>query len=211
VLGNHDLHLVCVAEGIHATGKRDTLREVLAAPDRDDLVAWLRTRPLMHVEDGWALTHAGVLPAWTVEQARALAREVEQALAGRGYRDVLRNMFGDRPDRWSDSLEGWDRMRIVVNAFTRMRMCKADGAMDLDFKGEPGDEPAGLTPWFDVASRRHRGHTILFGHWSALGVLVRDDVVGLDSGCVWGRALTALRLEDRALFEVPCPQSGLGA
>jgi bis(5'-nucleosyl)-tetraphosphatase (symmetrical) len=207
VLGNHDLHLVCVAEGIHETGKRDTLAAVLAASDRDELIGWLRQRPLMHVDDGWVLSHAGVLPAWSVQQARALAAEVESGLRGPGYGDLLRNMFGDEPNAWSERLRGWERMRLVVNAFTRMRMCRADGAMDLRFKGEPGDEPAGLTPWFDVEGRRNRDHTILFGHWSALGVMVRDDVVGLDSGCVWGRSLSALRLEDRSLFEVPCPQA----
>jgi bis(5'-nucleosyl)-tetraphosphatase (symmetrical) len=208
VLGNHDLHLVCVAEGIHGTGKRDTLGDILRAPDRHELVRWLRHRPLMHVEGGWVLSHAGVLPAWTVDQARALAAEVEAGLRGPGYADVLRNMFGDEPNVWSETLAGWDRVRLIVNAFTRMRMCTPEGAMDLRFKGEPGDEPAGLTPWFDVATRRNRDHTLLFGHWSALGLLVRDDVVALDSGCVWGRSLSALRLEDRALFEVPCPKAG---
>jgi bis(5'-nucleosyl)-tetraphosphatase (symmetrical) len=207
VLGNHDLHLLCVAEGIHGMGKRDTLRDVLDDPDHAALLAWLRARPMMHVEDGWVLVHAGILPAWSVAQARDLAAELEASLHGSGYRELLANMFGDEPRAWRDDLRGWDRLRVVVNAMTRMRMCDAGGAMALGYKGEPGeDAPSGLVPWFDVSGRRSREATILFGHWSALGLRARRDVVGLDSGCVWGRSLTAMRLEDRAVFEVPCPR-----
>jgi bis(5'-nucleosyl)-tetraphosphatase (symmetrical) len=205
VLGNHDLHLLCVAEGIHGMGKRDTFRDVLDDPRRDELLAWLRQRPLMHVERGFVLVHAGVLPAWSVRQARGLAAELESSLHGSGYRELLANLWGDEPREWRDDLTGWDRLRVVVNAMTRMRMCDATGAMALGYKGEPGEEaPAGLTPWFDVPGRRNRDATILFGHWSALGLDVREDVVGLDSGCIWGRSLSAIRLEDRAVFEVPC-------
>ena len=205
VLGNHDLHLVSLAEGIHKTKKRDTLDDVLGAPDRDEIVAWLRSLPLMHVEDDVAMVHAGLLPQWSVDEARGLAREVEAQLQGPGYRTLLREMYGDRPDRWSDSLRGTERWRVVINAMTRLRVCTAEGAMALDYKGEPDDAHEGLTPWFDVPGRRSRDHTLVCGHWSALGLKVRGDLLALDSGCVWGRALSAVRLEDRRVFEVACP------
>ena len=205
VLGNHDLHLVCVAEGAERSRRRDTLDDVLAAPDRDELVAWLRGRPLMHVEDDYALVHAGLLPQWTVAQARALAREVEAELRGPGYRSLLARMYGDEPAAWSDALEGIDRLRVIINAMTRLRVCDERGAMVLGFKGEPGEAHEGWTPWFDVPGRKSRDHAIVCGHWSALGLHVRDDLLSLDSGCVWGRALSAVRLPDRSLFEVGCP------
>ena len=205
VLGNHDLHLVCVAEGIERRKKRDTLDDVLEAPDRDELVAWLRARPLMHAENGYAPVHAGLLPQWSVPRARELAGEVEARLQGPDYRSLLENMYGDEPDRWSDDLAGIDRSRVIINAMTRLRVCDDKGAMVLKFKGEPGDASDGWTPWFDVPNRANRDHTIVFGHWSALGLCIRPDVLGIDSGCVWGRSLTAIRLEDRALFQVPCP------
>ena len=205
VLGNHDLHLICVAEGVEKAKRRDTLEDVLAAPDRDELVDWLRHRPLMHVEDAAVLVHAALLPEWTVSRARSLAAEVESALRGREYRALLQRMYGDEPDRWRDDLRGMDRLRVIINAMTRLRVCDDDGAMVLRFKGEPGEASDEWTPWFDVPGRRSRDHLIICGHWSALGVRVRDDLASLDAGCVWGRSLTALRLEDRKLFEVRCP------
>ena len=208
VLGNHDLHLVSLAEGIHKTKPRDTLDEVLAAPDRDELMAWLRTLPLLHVEGGTAMVHAGLLPEWTVARARTLAAEVETQLRGADYRELLRGMYGDRPERWSDGLEGMQRWRVVINACTRLRVCRADGAMALEYKGEPGDAPRDFIPWFDMPGRASRDHTLVCGHWSALGRVVRGDLLALDSGCVWGRALSAVRLEDREVFEVPCPAAG---
>ena len=205
VLGNHDLHLVCVAEGVQRTRPLDTIDEVLHAPDRDVLIAWLRTRPLLHAEEGYALVHAGLLPEWTIERAGALAREVERQLQGRDYRALLERMYGDEPRRWDDRLEGIERARVVINAMTRLRVCEPDGRMALAFKGEPGDAPGEAIAWFDMPDRRNRTHAIVCGHWSALGLLVRDDVVALDSGCVWGRSLTAMRLEDRRVLSVPCP------
>ena len=204
VLGNHDIHLLCVAEGVESARKRDTLDEVLAAPDRGEILDWLRHRPLMHVEGDVALVHAGLLPQWTVAKARALAAEVEAVLAGEGHREFLDELYGDEPARWSDSLEGMDRWRLIVNAMTRMRVCEPDGAMALGFKGEPGEASEGWIPWFDMPGRMSRDHAIVCGHWSALGVCVRPNLYSLDSGCVWGRALTAVRLEDRALFQVDC-------
>ena len=204
VFGNHDLHLLCLAEGVEHKRKRDTLEEVLAAPDRADLIAWLRHRPMLHVEGEFVLVHAGLLPEWTVDKALALAHEVEERLRGPDYRTFLARMYGDEPARWDDSLTGVDRLRVIVNAMTRIRVCKGNGAMNLDFKGEPREEARGTTPWFDIEGRRSLDHTIVFGHWSALGLVQRSDVVALDSGCVWGRSLTAMRLEDRRLFQVPC-------
>ena len=205
VLGNHDLHLVCVAEGVEKKRKRDTLDEVLAAPDLHELLAWLRGRPLLHVEAGYALVHAGLLPEWSVAQAAALAREVERALQGSDYRALLARMYGDEPARWDDSLDGVDRLRVIINAMTRLRVCDARGAMVLKFKGEPGEAADGLVPWFDMPGRRSRDHAIVCGHWSALGLVLRPDLLSLDSGCVWGRALSAVRLEDRSLVAVDCP------
>ena len=207
VLGNHDLHLVCVAAGVQPQRRRDTLAEVLAAPDRDELLAWLRTRPLMHVEGRFALVHAGLVPQWTVAQAAALAAEVEAQLRGPRHRDLLERMYGDEPSAWSEALRGNDRARAVINAMTRLRVCDPEGAMVLSFKGEPGEAHDPWTPWFDMPARRSRDHTVVCGHWSALGLRLREDLLSLDSGCVWGRSLTAVRLEDRALFEVPCPRA----
>ena len=206
VLGNHDLHLLCVAFGVEKQRRRDTLDAVLAAPDRDELVHWLRHRPLLHVESGFALVHAGLLAQWSVAQALSLAAEVEARLQGGDFMSLLRRLYGDEPGRWDDSLAGIDRLRVIVNAMTRLRVCDADGTMVLRFKGEPGEASDGWTPWFDVPGRRSADHTVICGHWSALGLRLRPDLLSLDSGCVWGRSLTAVRLEDRHPFEVPCPE-----
>jgi len=205
VLGNHDLHLLCVAAGVERAKKRDTLEQVLDAPDREAILHWLRHRPLMHREGKFALVHAGLLPQWTVERALELAHEVEEALRAADYHTLLARLYGDAPDRWSDALEGADRLRVIVNAMTRLRMCEAGGALALGYNGAPADAGPELTPWFDMPGRRSVDHTLVVGHWSALGLSLRDDLLSLDSGCVWGRALSAVRLEDRALFQVPCP------
>ena len=205
VLGNHDLHLVCVAEGAERPRKRDTFDDVLAAPDLDELLDWVRHRPLMHVEGEYALVHAGLMPEWTVAKAASLAREVESRLQGRDYRKLLERMYGDEPDRWDDGLEGYDRLRVIINAMTRLRVCDEHGAMVLSYKGEPGEAHEDWTPWFDYPGRRSSGHAVVCGHWSALGLEIRDDLLSLDSGCVWGRSLTAVRLQDRKVFAVECP------
>lgn len=206
VLGNHDLYLLMVAYGaIRNRGKDDTIQAVLDAPDREVLLSWLRTRPLMHVENGFAMVHAGLLPGWTVEQARALAREVEGALAGPYHSDLLHNMWGSEPAAWSDDLRDYERMRVIVNAMTRMRFCSADGVMDFKVKGEVTKVPKGYLPWFEVAGRKSADITVVFGHWSALGLRIEPNLMALDSGCLWGRELTAVRLEDRAVFQVACP------
>jgi bis(5'-nucleosyl)-tetraphosphatase (symmetrical) len=206
VLGNHDLNLLAVAEGIRKPHRGDTDGDILAAPDRDELLAWLRQQRMLHVENGYAMVHAGLLPQWSIPQAAALAREVEQALRGPGYRKFLREMYGNEPVRWRDDLTGADRLRVIVNAMARMRLTSADGVLELNYKMGLDRMPQGYIPWYDAPQRASRGATVIFGHWASHGLLVREDVVCLDSGCVWGRALSALRLEDRQLFSCDCPE-----
>ena len=200
VLGNHDLHLVTQHEGVTKPRKDDTFSDVLRAPDRDALVDWLRTRPMMHAAGDYAMVHAGLLPQWSVQKALKLGHEVEQALRGRGYRDFLANLYGSKPDEWSDKLDGWDRLRVIVNAMTRMRFCTPDGKMDFQAKGKK--IPKGYRAWFELRPREKE--TLVCGHWSALGLRVTARLAALDSGCVWGGKLTAMRLEDRKLYAVPC-------
>jgi len=205
VLGNHDLHLLAVAHGLAELRDDDTLDEVLSAPDRNELLDWLRHRAMMHVEADYALVHAGLLPQWNVVKASGLAREVEAELRGPGYREFLARLYGSRPDRWSEELRGIDRLRLIVNAMTRMRFCTPDGAMEFQTKGETVHAPSGYLPWFEVPNRKSESHTVIFGHWSALGLRIEPKVLALDTGCVWGGPLTALRLEDRWLVQVPSP------
>jgi len=212
VLGNHDLSLLVVAAGAHKGHASDTFGDILAAPDRDELIAWLRGQKLMYAGDGYAMVHAGLLPQWSIDAALALAREAEDALRGPGYDVFIRNLYGNRPARWSDDLAGLDRLRIIINAMTRMRLVSADGTMEFGHKLGLANAPAGYVPWFDAPDRASRQTPVLFGHWAALGLIVRDDVVCLDSGCVWGRKLSALRLADRRLFQCDCTElSGMAA
>jgi bis(5'-nucleosyl)-tetraphosphatase (symmetrical) len=200
VLGNHDFHLLCLAEGYARKRRDDTLDDVLAAPDLPQLLEWLRRRPLMHADAGFAMVHAGLLPQWSIDQAQALAREVEAALRGPQYREFLAHLYGARPNAWRDDLAGWDRLRVIVNAMARLRFCNAAGEMDLAATGR--DAPSGFRPWFEL---RPPGEApIVCGHWSALGLKLGEKLVALDTGCVWGGSLSALRLEDRRLFQVPC-------
>ena len=202
VLGNHDLYLLMVAAGYKRRDNDDTLYQVLEAEDRQALLGWLASRPLVHVEGEHVLVHAGLLPCWTVQRAKALSDEVAAALAGPEARKFLLNLAGDKPDRWSESLRDWDRLRTIVNACTRMRFCTADGRMVLQAKGAPDQAPRGTMPWFMVPDRLSRTHTILCGHWSALGFYRAPGLIALDSGCVWGGKLTALRVEDGQAFQV---------
>lgn len=200
VLGNHDLHLVTQHEGFEKKRKDDTFTDVLRAPDAKELVDWVRARPMMHVEGGWAMVHAGLLPQWSIERAVSLAHEVEHALRAPNYREFLANMYGSKPERWDESLSGWDRLRVIVNAMTRMRFCTPEGAMEFRTNGvEP---PAGYRAWYDTRPSNDE-KAIVFGHWSARGLILTERVAGLDTGCVWGGPLTALRLEDRWLVQVP--------
>ena len=207
VLGNHDLHLLAVAAGIRPVHRSDTLREILDAPDRDELLDWLRALPLAHREQGVLFVHAGVLPDWDADKTLELSDEVRRRLAAHDHEAFLREMYGNEPARWSESLTGHDRLRCVVNALTRVRMLFTDGMMHLKHKEASARAPADLMPWFDHPRRATRGTPLVFGHWSTEGLVMRDDVTGLDTGCVWGGQLTAMRLEDRALFQVDCPQS----
>ncbi|MEO8332992.1 MAG: symmetrical bis(5'-nucleosyl)-tetraphosphatase [Gallionella sp.] len=204
VLGNHDLHLLAVAEGVAELHRSDTLDEVLGAPDRDDLLHWLRNQRLLYAEDGYVLVHAGLLPQWNVKQAVSLALEVEQALRSDDYAVFLARMYGNAPHHWDDNLAGYKRLRVIVNALTRMRICTLQGEMEFRFKGEVENIPAGYLPWFDVPKRASADATVLFGHWSALGLKVEPRVIALDTGCLWGGPMSAIRLEDRQLFQVTC-------
>jgi bis(5'-nucleosyl)-tetraphosphatase (symmetrical) len=204
VLGNHDLHLLTVAEGFAQLHGGDTVADILQAADREELLAWLRCCKLMHAEDGWAMVHAGLLPQWNIEEALALAAEVDRVLSGPDYRVLLRQMYGNQPDIWDDELQGIDRLRIIINAMTRLRLCTVEGKMDFRHKSAPRNLPAGYLPWYAVPGRKSAGQPIVFGHWSTLGLHAGDDVVALDSGCLWGNALSALRLEDRKIFQVSC-------
>ncbi|WP_300751477.1 symmetrical bis(5'-nucleosyl)-tetraphosphatase [Janthinobacterium sp.] len=207
VLGNHDLHLLAVVNGIRAAHASDTLDDILAAPDRDELIGWLRSRPLVLQQDGHLLVHAGLLPQWSPQQAQELSHEVSGMLAGPDWVDFLRTMYGNEPAAWDDSLRGADRLRCIVNAMTRLRFCTAGGVMDFKMK-ESGTAPAGsgLMPWFEVPGRRSADATVVFGHWSALGLRLEPNLIALDSGCVWGGKLSAVCLEDRSLLQVSCPQ-----
>lgn len=204
VLGNHDLHLLAVAEGLAALHLGDTLDEILHAPDCDELMFWLRHQKLLHMKDNFVLVHAGLLPGWSVAQAIALAREAEQALQGNGYVDLLAHMYGNQPNQWCDDLAGHDRLRVIINAFTRLRICTDGGEMEFKFKGETKNIPQNYRPWFDIPKRASADATLIFGHWSALGLLCQEKVIALDTGCLWGGTLTAIRLEDREIFQVVC-------
>ncbi len=207
VLGNHDLHLLALAFGSKRKHKDgDTLDAVLAAPDRDQLLEWLSGRPLAVFDEprGDFLVHAGLVPAWSPRQAAKLAREVEAVLR-EDARTLFDAMYGNKPDAWSDSLRGMDRLRFVINVFTRMRFCTRDGAVDLKAKGAPGEPPDGLVPWFDAPARQSAQVRVVCGHWSMLGLLRRKDVLALDTGCVWGGALTAVDLDsDAAAIQLKC-------
>lgn len=200
VLGNHDFFFLAVVAGAVQPGPEDTLDALLAAPDLEELVDWLRKRPLIHVDGGFAMVHAGLLPQWSLAKAQRLAAEVEQALRADDWKVFLKGLWGGKPVCWSDDLEGADRLRIIVNTFCRTRFLNPDGSLALKPKGRPEDSP-GLIPWYAWPDAAWRTHTILHGHWSALGFRDMGPVVALDSGCVWGGSLTAVRLEDRGFYQ----------
>ena len=208
VLGNHDLHLLAAANGHARRRKHDTFDDVLAAPDRDALLDWLRCRPLLHhdAELGWTLIHAGLLPQWNLAGARRLAAEAEAVLRGPALAAFFPHLHGDTPDHWREDLTGHERLRVIVNAFTRLRYCDREGAMDLRFTGAPGSQPPDLVPWFQAPHRRSRDLRIVFGHWSTLGPYAGDNVLALDGGCLWGRSLCAARLRPGAaeVLSIPC-------
>lgn len=204
ILGNHDLKLLAQAAGLAKARRLDTLDDVLAAPDRDELVDWLRRRPLAHREGGWLMVHAGIAPSWSVSETLERAREVEDVLSAGSLSDAVARLGEKAPDRWSDALRGKRRLAAIVATLCRLRTCRADGTACAAFSGAPADAPKGCMPWFDVPGRKATGARIVFGHWSALGLLVRDDIACLDTGCVWGRSLSAIRLEDGRVVQAPC-------
>lgn len=196
VLGNHDLHLLALAAGNEKRAKKSTLDEVLQAPDRDELLDWLRHRPLLHHDPfkGFTLIHAGLPPQWTLTQAQACANELEAVLRGPDYRDFLAAMYSNEPNRWDLDLTGIERLRFITNCLTRLRYCTKDGALALKEKRPLSSRPEGLVPWFSCPGRQSRNDRIIFGHWSALGYRAQDNVWAIDSGCLWGGHLTALRV-----------------
>jgi bis(5'-nucleosyl)-tetraphosphatase (symmetrical) len=204
VLGNHDLHLITYAAGLARPRDDDTLAQVLAAPDRSALIEWLRGLPMIHVEGQYVLVHAGLLPQWDVAKAQGLGREVEAALRGPRHREFLAALYGGMPDHWDDGLHGIDRLRVIVNAMTRIRFCTADGVMEFRSKGDTASAPPGYLPWFDVPGRKSASHTVICGHWSALGLRIAPGLLALDSGCVWGGQLSAVRLGDHVLTQAQC-------
>ncbi len=210
LLGNHDLHLLAVAHGVRQPHRSDTLGDILQAPNRAALLDWLRARPLALQRQGWLMVHAGVLPQWDAAQTLALAAELEGELRGPDWGVFLHNMYGNRPDRWSEQLHGLDRLRVIVNALTRLRFCSTSGVMEFETKDSAASAPAGFMPWFDVPQRRTEGTRIAFGHWSTLGNVQRSDLLALDTGCVWGGCLTAARIGlggDAERISVRCAQA----
>ncbi|MDB5957913.1 symmetrical bis(5'-nucleosyl)-tetraphosphatase [Ramlibacter sp.] len=210
LLGNHDLSLLAVAHGHRAPHRNDTMDDILQAPDREAMLEWLRHRSMALQAHGILMVHGGVLPQWSAPQVMGLAGEVESVLRGPGLVDFLAQMWGNQPDRWDDGLSGANRLRVIVNALTRLRFCTPEGVMDLKASGGPEQAPGGLLPWFEVPGRRTADVTIAFGHWSTLGYLRRPGLIGLDTGCVWGGCLSALRLAEdggHELIQEPCEQA----
>jgi len=211
VLGNHDIHLLAVACGVRKNGKSDTLDDILSANERESLITWLRHVPMAIRQDNLLFVHAGVLPSWSADQVMDLAAEVEEQLRGRNWEDFLAGVFGNHTDSWHDGLRGIERHRVVVNALTRLRFCTIDGVMDFRTKEGLDSAPDGFMPWFDVPGRRTEDVTVVCGHWSTLGLVIRDNLVALDTGCVWGGQLTAVGLGptpgQRKKIQVACPMA----
>jgi bis(5'-nucleosyl)-tetraphosphatase (symmetrical) len=209
LLGNHDLHLLAVAQGVRRLHRSDTLSDILDSPERAAWIDWLRHRPLALHAHGWLMVHAGVAPQWDLATTLALAGEVRDRLCSSDLKGFLEVMFGNQPDRWADELQGNDRLRFAINTLTRIRYVTADGRLDMVSKEGAGEAPAGLLPWFEAPGRRTIGQPIAFGHWSTLGLINRPDLIALDTGCVWGGQLSAMRIDGgrRELFQVACPQA----
>jgi len=209
LLGNHDLHLLAVAHGVRKPRKDDTLDEILGSKKRDEWLDWLRQRHMAHRLDGWLLVHAGVVPQWDATTTLALAGEVEAVLRGPRLPELLQNMYGNEPTQWSEALQGAERWRFVINVLTRIRFCTPEGRLDLKIKEGAGAAPPGFKPWFEIPGRRSEGTPIAFGHWSTLGRVDRPDLLALDTGCVWGGQLSAVRIDGgrRDWVQVKCAQA----
>ncbi len=197
VLGNHDLHLLAVANGHASLKKDDTLAPILEAQDREELLLWLRSRPLLHHDEirKISLIHAGLAPQWSLQDAMQCAREVESELQSENYNEFLARMYGNQPDRWSTDLKRWERLRFSINCFTRLRYVNGNGRLKLKTKGAPGSQPEGCVPWFQAPKRRSAQEKLVFGHWSTLGFYDADNVIGVDGGCIWGGQLTAVDID----------------
>lgn len=203
VLGNHDLHLIARHLGIVGPKRRDTLEDVLYAPDRERLVGWLRERPLLHRENGFVLVHAGLLPQWTASEAEGAAREIESLLRSARVVELIKAGWRGKARVWAPDLPELERVRVALYGLTQLRTCTPEGLPEPSFKEAPEQAPRGYLPWFEVPSRKSKDATIVFGHWAALGLHLGKGVIGLDTGAVWGNTLTAIRLEDRAIFQHP--------
>ena len=208
LLGNHDLHLLAVAHGVRKESKGDTVADILADPRRDELLDWLRHRDMAAQACGWLLVHAGVVPQWSADDTLAHAREIEALLRSDRIAEFLPTMYGNEPRRWSPELEGHDRWRVIVNVLTRMRLCSSDGELELK-KDSPGEAPPGMLRWFDPPDRLTRDTPIAFGHWSQLGLVDTPTLLCIDTGCIWGGQLTAVRVDGgrREIVQVQCPQA----
>lgn len=207
VLGNHDLHLLAASCDPIAENSKKALTPILLAPDRDALINWLRHRPLLHYDGKFCMVHAGLAPQWDLNQAHKLAQEVETVLRGNHFPLLMKAMYGNKPDHWSSHLAGMDRLRFIINCFTRMRYCDKHGRLDLEPNGPPGSQPKHLMPWFKVPGRKSINTRIVFGHWSSLGYYHGDNCFAIDTGCLWGGQLTALRLADAPEhISIPCPR-----
>ncbi len=209
VLGNHDLHII--AASVDANPKKkfdDDIQRLFDAPDCDELLYWLRTRPLLHhdKENKTVITHAGIYPMWDIETAKSLAQEVEQMLQAEQCKQFLSDMYGNEPSTWDETLTGNDRYRFIINAFTRMRLCDHEYRLLFDFKGHPDDKPKDQIPWFDLPNKFDKDIHIVFGHWSALGFRNIDNIISLDTGCLWGGGLTAIRIDhpEKPIYSIPC-------
>jgi len=212
VLGNHDLHLLALWCNSGRTHESDTIAEVVTAPDGEVLVNWLRSQPLALALPGpqkALLVHAGILAQWSFEEALGLSAEVQQMMSGPAWKDFMAQLYGNKPNRWDPALEGFDRLRFIVNVFTRMRMVRDDGKIDFKYKLEPSDAPPELKAWFEIPRAFDQESPIVFGHWSTLGQLKNKAGYCLDTGCVWGGQLTALRLEDEAIIQVDAVEPAL--
>lgn len=208
VLGNHDLHLLAAAGGYPIKNDDHTLDAVLNAPDRDELIGWLRLQPLLHHDAalGFTLVHAGLPPQWDLSLAQQCAAEVETQLRGDGMADLLANMYGNKPKRWADDLNGYDRLRFIINCFTRLRFCDPGGRLNFKSKGAPGSQTAGFYPWYEIPGRASRELNIIFGHWSTLREYGQPGIYPIDSACLWGGELTALRIDtEPQRINLPCP------
>lgn len=220
VLGNHDLHLLAIYHDLKKN-KDSSIQQILDAPDCDELIHWLRQRPLLHHDNGlnFTLVHAGIYPLWNLKQANQYANELESVLKSDNYLEFLQHMYGNKPASWSEDLEGWDRLRFICNSFTRMRYVSQKAELDFEYNGVPGSQPDKLIPWYKLTERATKNNNIIFGHWSTLGFFEYDNnleispnVYATDTGCVWGGKLTALKIErektriETEYISIDCPQ-----